>query len=136
MNAVSLKLGTRAGVFLTLLKLLALVAVAIMGLVQLGKGKASDSLRGNIFEGSSSSPGRYALALYSGLWAYDGWDQCCYVAGEMKNVSRDLPRAIHISVPLVIVMFLAANICEWRTTGISTSGALRSAAEDSHCVCV
>lgn len=100
-----------------------------MGMVQLGLGKASDSLRGNIFEGSASSPGRYALALYSGLWvsgqsqpetcssltilqAYDGWDQCCYVAGEMKNVSRDLPLAIHISLPTVISLFVVANICK------------------------
>lgn len=110
-NAFSLKIGARANIALTLLKVLALFAVLIMGLVQLGKGRASDSLRSNIFEGSSTSPGRYALALYSGLWAYDGWDQCSYVAGEMKDVAQDLPRAIHISLPVVICLFFAANIC-------------------------
>ena len=114
LNAFSLKIGARANIALTLLKVLALFAVLIMGLVQLGKGKASDSLRSNIFEGSSRSPGRYALALYSGLWAYDGWDQCSYVAGEMKDVARDLPRAIHISLPVVICLFFAANICKSR----------------------
>lgn len=49
-------------------QLLALLAVAVMGLVQLGLGRHSDSLKGNIFDGSTTSPGRYALALYSGLW--------------------------------------------------------------------
>jgi hypothetical protein len=26
----------------------------------------------NVFEGTSTNLGNYALALYSGLWAYDG----------------------------------------------------------------
>lgn len=112
LNAFSLKIGARANIALTLLKVLALVAVLIMGLVQLGRGRASDSLRSDIFAGSSKSPARYALALYSGLWAYDGWEQCNLAAGEMKNVTRDLPRSIHISLPVVMVLFLAANICQ------------------------
>lgn len=86
LNAFSLKLGARANIALTLLKVLALLAVLLMGLVQLGRGKASDSLRSNLFEGSSTSPGRYALALYSGLWAFDGWDNARYAS--VWNVAR------------------------------------------------
>jgi len=54
---------------------LALVAIAIIGVVQLSRGMASESLRGNIFAGSSTSPGNYALSMFSGLWAFDGFDQ-------------------------------------------------------------
>lgn len=61
----------------------------------------------NLFEGSATSPGAYALALYSGLWAFDGWDQTSYVAGEMKNVNRDLPRVIHVSLAIVVLIFLS-----------------------------
>ncbi|CAD6569352.1 MAG: hypothetical protein CYPHOPRED_003298 [Cyphobasidiales sp. Tagirdzhanova-0007] len=110
LNAVSLKTGTRAQIALTIAKLAALLAVAIMGVVQLAKGRSSESLRGNVFQGSTGSPGRYALALYSGTWAYSGWDQCCFVAGEMKNVTRDLPRVIHISLAMVMALFIVANI--------------------------
>ena len=98
-------------------QILALLAVAIMGIVQLARGRQSESLQGDIFAGSSISPGRYALALYSGLWAYDGWDQACYVAGEMKNVSRDLPLTIHTSLPLMILLFVTANICKTQGQG-------------------
>lgn len=69
------------------------------------ESKQAFSSFGSLFEGSSTSPSSYALALYSGLWAYDGWDQSCYVAGEMKNVTRDLPRVIHSSMSLVITFF-------------------------------
>lgn len=49
----------------TAAKISAVAMIAIAGLVQLGRGKASSSLRGNTFAGSSTSPGSYAIALYS-----------------------------------------------------------------------
>lgn len=91
-------------------QLLALFAVAIMGIVHAARGQASTALRGNTFVGSSTSPGAYAVALYSGLWAFSGWVRCHrsrqltaqdavnYAAGQMTNTSRDLPRVIHLSV--------------------------------------
>ena len=99
-NILSNKAGTRTQLVLTTAKLSALVMIVIMGIVQLARGRSSSSLRGNLFEGSSRSPGNYALALYSGLFAFDGWDATNYVAGEMANVVRDLPRVIHGSVRL------------------------------------
>ncbi|GAA93618.1 uncharacterized protein L969DRAFT_14026 [Mixia osmundae IAM 14324] len=111
LNALSTHIGTRAQIVLTSSKLLALVAIAVMGFVQLGLGRQSPSLQQDIFRGSSHSPGKYALALYSSLWSYDGWDQTNYIAGEMEDTARDLPRVIHISMSTVISLFLVANIC-------------------------
>lgn len=37
------------------------------------------------FEGSTFSPGSIALALYSGLWAYDGWNSVTVVTEEVIN---------------------------------------------------
>jgi amino acid transporter len=111
MHAVSLKVGTSAQIALTVAKMAALFAVAIMGIVTIGMGKQSESLTHNIFEGSSHSPGRYGLALYSGLWAFSGWAEACIVAGEMHEVERDLPKAIHISMGITTLLYLMANIC-------------------------
>ena len=69
--------------------------IVVLGIIQLARGRESTSLREPIFEGSSTSPSAYALALYSGLWAIDGWDQANYVAGEMHNATKNIPRAIH-----------------------------------------
>lgn len=113
-HAFSNKLGTRTQIATTVVKLLALTAVPILAIVQAARGKTSPSSQkafsslGDLFEGSSTSPSSYALALYSGLWAFDGWDQSCFVAGEMKRVEKDLPRVIHISLATVILIFLSA----------------------------
>lgn len=51
----------------------------------------------------SPTAASYARALYAALWAFDGLNQANYVAGEMQNPARDLPRAVHASMGLVAV---------------------------------
>ncbi|KAG5728011.1 B(0,+)-type amino acid transporter 1 [Termitomyces sp. T112] len=107
---VSRKLGSRAAVVFTTIKIVSLIAITVLGLIQLVRGKASTSFRQPLFEGTSRSPSSWSLALYSGLWAYDGWDQANYVGGEMTHPERNIPRAIHSSMAIVILTFMLANI--------------------------
>jgi len=50
------------------------------------------------------------LAIYSGLWAFDGWDQANFVGGEINNPEKNIPRAIHSSMIIVTLLFLLANL--------------------------
>ncbi|KAG6851004.1 hypothetical protein H0H93_004491 [Arthromyces matolae] len=108
--AVSRTLGTRAAVVFTTVKVVSLVAITVLGLIQLARGKASSTFQQPLFDGSSTSPSAWSLALYSGLWAYDGWDQANYVGGEMSRPEKNIPRAIHSSMAVVMVTFMLANI--------------------------
>ncbi|KAG9123065.1 hypothetical protein FRC07_000277, partial [Ceratobasidium sp. 392] len=104
------KLGTRSALLFTIIKFSSLIAVAVLGSIQILRGKMSNSLTNPLFAGTSPNPSSFALALYSGLWAFDGWDQVNYVAAEMKNIERDLPRVVHISMFSVMVLYIAANV--------------------------
>ncbi|KAF9075259.1 amino acid transporter [Rhodocollybia butyracea] len=104
------KVGARAAVVFTSVKIACLVFVIVLGIVELARGKAAPSLRESWFDGSSKSPSAYSLAFYSGLWAFDGWDQANYVAGEMKQPGKNIPRAIHSSMLIVLFLFLLANV--------------------------
>jgi APA family basic amino acid/polyamine antiporter len=52
----------------------------------------------------------FGLALVSVLWAFDGWADLSFVAGEVKDPRRTLPKAILIGTLAVIAIYLLANI--------------------------
>ncbi|NUQ11494.1 MAG: amino acid permease [Gemmatimonadaceae bacterium] len=54
--------------------------------------------------------GAFGLALVSVLWAYDGWADVTYVAGEVKDPHRNLPRAIIGGTLAVMAIYVLANI--------------------------
>ncbi|KAI8074368.1 amino acid/polyamine transporter I [Gongronella butleri] len=113
LHAVSVRAGIHVQDVLTVIKVLTAVIIAVTGVVMLAKG----TMQGNSFESTplfagfdAISFGQYTIAFYSGLWAYDGWNNLNYVSGEMKQPHRDLPRVIIFGIPLVIVSYLLANV--------------------------
>jgi Amino acid permease len=80
LNCISTKLGMRsAGVFM-FLKFLALLGVMITGIVvaitgHSWHGEANKEWKQHgWFDGTSHDLSEWAVALYAGLWAFDGWD--------------------------------------------------------------
>ncbi|KAF9999238.1 hypothetical protein BGZ65_005380 [Modicella reniformis] len=87
-----------------------LLVIGITGCVVLAQKTLSSHNFDHAFEGESQpSLGDIALGLYSGLWAYDGWNNLNYVSTEMKNPTKDLPRVIFAGLPIVIIFYLLAN---------------------------
>lgn len=52
----------------------------------------------------------FGLALVSTLWAYDGWADLSFVAGEVRDVQRNVPRALITGTLAVIGIYLQANL--------------------------
>ncbi|KAF9701083.1 hypothetical protein EKO04_000207 [Ascochyta lentis] len=116
LNCVSTKLGTRSADVFMFLKFVALIGVFVIGIVVAitglsYKGDANQDWKNQgWFDNTSHNISNWAVALYAGLWAFDGWDNVNYVTAEFKNPARDLPRVIHTSLPLVILCYILANI--------------------------
>jgi APA family basic amino acid/polyamine antiporter len=51
----------------------------------------------------------FGVALVGVLWAYQGWHQLSYTAGEVKNPSRVLPIGFFLGTTVIVVVYLAAN---------------------------
>jgi amino acid transporter len=54
--------------------------------------------------------GPFGLALISVLWAYDGFADLSYAAGEVRDPKRNLHRALIFGTSAIIVIYLATNL--------------------------
>lgn len=86
LNCISTNLGRKSTDVFMFLKFIALIGVAITGIVVAAtgwsySGKASDDWKTmGWFDGTKKDPSNWAVALYAGLWAYDGWDNVGYTS--------------------------------------------------------
>jgi amino acid transporter len=61
-------------------------------------------------KGTNHSPlGALALALIFVLWTYAGWHEGAYVASEVENKRRNLPRSLLLATTVVIVLYVLVN---------------------------
>ncbi|XP_067006782.2 Y+L amino acid transporter 2 [Anabrus simplex] len=107
-NCYNVKWATRVQDIFTGTKMLALVIIVIAGAWCLGSGQ-TENLQ-SPFVGSTTSPGHIALAFYSGLFSYSGWNYLNFVTEELKEPYKNLPKAIWISMPVVTIIYVLANI--------------------------
>ncbi|XP_023242855.1 large neutral amino acids transporter small subunit 1-like [Centruroides sculpturatus] len=88
-------------------KLLALLILILAGVVRLCQGETKYFVESS---GTEFRAEKLALAFYSGLFAFGGWNYLNFVTEELKNPERNLPRAICIGLGMVTAVYLLANL--------------------------
>ncbi len=116
----------------TLLKLAALAALIVAGLLAVAS-TAPDRLR----PPSTAPVGWWAVGVALGsalvpiLFAFGGWQQTNFVAEEIVEPERNLPRALILGVVGVIAVYLLANVAYLRTLGAAGLAASAAPAADA-----
>lgn len=108
MNILGVRFGAAIQNVTTLAKYGALLFIIVLAF-SLGLPETGGNYTPLVPEGSFSV-GMLGLALVSVLWAYDGWADLSFVAGEVKDPRRTLPRALIGGTIAVIVVYLLANL--------------------------
>ncbi|PYX39667.1 MAG: amino acid transporter [Acidobacteria bacterium] len=114
-NVVGLRRGAVLQNVTTWAKFVAMAAFVLLGFL-IGKGSWSNCTLhgGNSGIAMGMSTGQLISALGIGLiavfWAYDGWVYITWVAGEVKDPRRNVPRAMVLGILVVAVVYIAMNM--------------------------
>uniref|UniRef100_A0A670ZFZ2 Zmp:0000001267 n=1 Tax=Pseudonaja textilis TaxID=8673 RepID=A0A670ZFZ2_PSETE len=107
-NCLSVRLAMSMMNIFTAAKLLALLVIAVGGLVLLAQGQTHSFQ--DAFQNTNMEAGAIGIAFYQGLWSFDGWNVLNSVTEEVKRPDVTLPRALMIAIPLVACFFLLVNV--------------------------
>jgi len=114
-NCAAVKVSGNVATFLTVLKVLLLIGVGTGAFLYSGGdwGHLSQANVGGVCEGVAVTGGGFAglaAAMLGALWAYDGWNNIAFMAGEVKRPERNLPLALISSMILVMALYVFDNI--------------------------
>jgi APA family basic amino acid/polyamine antiporter len=102
-----------------------IIVVFVAAALATGRMAASNLSAGASMSGPGgllASTGAFAIGLVQVSYAYSGWNGAAYVAGEVRQPERALPRALVMSTGLVTVLYLALNavyLCAVRPTALA-----------------
>ncbi|MDI9431092.1 MAG: amino acid permease [Planctomycetota bacterium] len=91
----------------TILKL-GLFAALVVGALLRGTGRLAYLGQGRPF--GQVGVGTAATQLFYVMFAYSGWNAAAYLAGEVRNPARTLPRSLLLGTGVVVVLYLALNL--------------------------
>lgn len=115
--------GGRVHSLLTWIKLALLALFIIGGFAALREPRWEGGSPGEVVTTLFSGP--FAISLYFISFTYAGWNSAAYIAGEIREPARNLPRAILVGTGAVCVVYVLLNLVFLLSTpadGLAASG--------------
>jgi len=110
-NYVGVIAGGKLQTIVTWMKIAFILILAAL-IFSIGNGSISNTYNGfHIPESISKNLfSILGLALAGAFWAYDGWNNVTYLAGEIKNPKRNVPLSLLIGTLTVISVYVLINL--------------------------
>jgi APA family basic amino acid/polyamine antiporter len=108
LHCIGVRQGTITQNLLTTLKIGALVGIILLG-VLFGKGDTAHFKP--LFDWEKiTNFSLFGAAFIPAIFAYSGWNAIIYIAGEVREPERNLPRALLMGNLIVIALYLLINM--------------------------
>jgi APA family basic amino acid/polyamine antiporter len=116
-HSFDLKSGSIFQRIITVLKVAVIIVIIFAGFTSQNKQDFS------VLPTSSSwdiiFSGGFAISLYWVTYSYSGWNAAAYMAGEIENSKRNLPRSLFIGTLIVTILYVLLNYIFLYSTPIS-----------------
>lgn len=127
-------LGLRRGAVFTnaasWLKFAAMAGLVVLG-IAFGKGDWSHFATTTPTASVAALGTAFGVALISVLFAFDGWIYVTWIAGEMKDAARNVPRALIIGIAAVSLVYVAMNVVYVYALPMSAIGETSAVVQDA-----
>ncbi len=117
-NLLGVRRGAEVLNLLTSLKVLALIGLGLAGLFMPMHGTPLTGEVGSAASGFTASA--FGVALIAAFWAFDGWNNVTFVAGEIRHPKRNIPLSLVIGILAVSSLYLLANYAYYRVLPLGT----------------
>jgi len=123
LNLLGLMVGKQAQNILTFAKVIGLAAIALSG-IYLGMNHSAPVTPE--LSTDTHSTANFGLAMVFVLYAYGGWNDAAFVAAEVKQPGKNIPKALMIGTGGILLIYLIINTAYlW---GLGYEGLLNSQA--------
>jgi len=107
-HAYDVKVGGAVQRFFTFFKILVILGFIVCGVIMPVEKQSFTTSFSAFSWGDVFSTG-FAVSLVWVYYAYSGWNASAYMANEIKNPQRTIPRSLFISTLVVTVLYLCIN---------------------------
>jgi APA family basic amino acid/polyamine antiporter len=121
-NCLGVKTGGRTQSALMMMKIIAIALLVIGGWAWAGKASSSQ------VNEKAFTLGSFGAAMVPVLFAYGGWQTANFVAGEVKEPKKNLPRGLLIGMLGVVALYTTVNWVCVRSLGPEALAATRTPA--------
>lgn len=131
-NCLGVRSGSTVQSVLMVLKIVAIIALIVCGLLLAGPSRGPVTQTSGLLGQPISFDLLTAVgaAMVPVLFAYGGWQTASFVAGEIREPKKNLPRGLIIGVTGVVILYLAVNFVCLRVLGTSGLAATTTPASD------
>lgn len=114
-NARGTRLGGGLQVFITTIKVVSLLAIALLPYVMLGLSsdpvaRPDASRMSPVWPGDGIHFVAFGGALVGVFWAYHGWMNIAPVVEEVENPQRNIPASLLTGVGVIILLYVSVNL--------------------------
>ena len=129
-NYLGVRLGSAIQVVFTALKIAVILAIVALAFT-IGHGNLANFTQSAVTFNSGYAPVflAFIIAMSGAFWAYDGWINITYLAGEIKNPQKNLPRAMVIATVIFIAVYILINLAYFYIIPVKVMGGKYLAAE-------
>ena len=117
LHSLDKSLGARFQNVITIFKILFIVLIIVLGLAMGEPTGLSFAPTGRALRDVLSPA--FAVSMFFVTFSYSGWNAAAYVAGEIENPRRNLPRSLIAGTLIVSVLYIFLNFVFLRTIPIA-----------------